>query len=235
MTEVTFAKAFLAALDSRPVKLPADHVEDPRGFPSGRPAVRTPSLFLPPLHPALLPPAPEPKLTTPQHILPKMPKKMSKPTTPSTPATTLTITLKSLRNPPLDISLPPQDPTTSIHALKSHVESTSGIPASKLRILYKKKPVPDSKILRELLSDEDVAAGVDALELGVMVLGGAASIRAPVPAPGAAQGTEEKSAVETEEFWGDLRGFLLQRVKDEKEGGELYDMFRGAWEASRKS
>lgn len=66
-------------------------------------------------------------------------------------------------------------------------------------------------------------------------MGGAASIRAPVPAPGAAQGTEEKSAVETEEFWGDLRGFLLQRVKDEKEGGELYDIFRGAWEASRKS
>lgn len=164
-----------------------------------------------------------------------MPKKMSKPTIPSTPATSLTITLKSLRNPPLDISLPPQDLTTSIHDLKSHVETASGIPASKLRILYKKKPVPDSKILKELLSDEDTAAGVDALEMGVMVLGGAASVRAPVPAPEAAGVEGEKKAVETEEFWVDLRGFLLQRVKDEKEGGELYDMFRGAWESWRKS
>lgn len=40
MTEVSFARAFLAALDSRPQKLSADHVEDPRTFPSGRPVVR---------------------------------------------------------------------------------------------------------------------------------------------------------------------------------------------------
>ncbi|MBE3041336.1 hypothetical protein IMZ48_01875 [Candidatus Bathyarchaeota archaeon] len=49
MTEVSFARAFLAALDSRPQKLSADHVEDPRSFPPGRPAVRLPSsLPLPP-------------------------------------------------------------------------------------------------------------------------------------------------------------------------------------------
>lgn len=34
MTEVTFAKQFLAALDSRPLKLSADHVEDPRSYPA---------------------------------------------------------------------------------------------------------------------------------------------------------------------------------------------------------
>lgn len=150
---------------------------------------------------------------------------MSKPTTAAQPAKSLSITFKSLRNPPLDISLPPQDPTTSLHALKTALSSTTGIPTAKLRLLYKKKPVADSKVLRELLSDEETAAGVDALEMGVMVMGGAAA-KAPA---------EEKSVVETEEFWGDLRGFLLQRVKDEKEGGELYDLFRGAWEASRKS
>lgn len=153
---------------------------------------------------------------------------MSKPTGPAQPAKSLSVTFKSLRNPPLDISLPPQDPTTSLHTLKSHLESTSGIPASKLRLLYKKKPVPDSKILKELLSEEDIATGVDSLEIGVMVMGGAASVRTP-----GAQG--EKAVVETDAFWGDLRGFLLQRIKDEKEGGELYDLFRGAWEASRKS
>lgn len=157
-----------------------------------------------------------------------MPKPMSQPKGASQPAKSLTVTFKSLRNPPLDISLPPQDPTTSVHTLKSHLESASGIPAAKLRLLYKKKPVTDSKILKELMSEEDLTAGVDTLEMGVMVMGGSSSVRAPVPA-------EEKSVVETDAFWGDLRGFLLQRVKDEKEGGELYDLFRGAWEGSRKS
>ncbi|MBE3041335.1 hypothetical protein IMZ48_01870 [Candidatus Bathyarchaeota archaeon] len=157
-----------------------------------------------------------------------MPKPMSKPTTAPKPATSLSITFKSLRNPPLDILLPPQDPTTSLHTLKTALSTATNIPVAKLRLLYKKKPVADSKVLRELLSDDEVAAGVDALELGVMVMGGAAAVRSP-GAP------EEKRAVETEEFWGDLRGFLLQRVKDEREGGELYDLFRGAWEASRKS
>lgn len=33
MTEVSFAKSFLAALDNRPQKLSADHVEDPKSYP----------------------------------------------------------------------------------------------------------------------------------------------------------------------------------------------------------
>src|SRR5690554_1339097 len=142
-----------------------------------------------------------------------MPKKMPQPrTSAAQPAKSLTVTLKSLRNPPLDVSLPPQDPSTSIHTLKSLLESDSGIPASKVRILYRKKPVPDSKVLKELLTEEDVAAGVDSLELGVMVLGGAASARGGAAAADPAPAEEEKVVAETEEFWGDLRGFLLQRV-----------------------
>lgn len=39
MTEVQFAKSFLAALDGRPIKLQADYVEDPKNYPS-RPPVR---------------------------------------------------------------------------------------------------------------------------------------------------------------------------------------------------
>lgn len=42
MTEVTFAKSFLTALDSRPQKLSADHVEDPKSYPA-RPPVRRPT------------------------------------------------------------------------------------------------------------------------------------------------------------------------------------------------
>lgn len=32
MTELSFAKSFLATLDSRPVKLQSDHVADPKTF-----------------------------------------------------------------------------------------------------------------------------------------------------------------------------------------------------------
>lgn len=49
MTEVAFAKSFLAALDSRPQKLSPDHVEDPKSYPA-RPPVRNcplPSLSAP--------------------------------------------------------------------------------------------------------------------------------------------------------------------------------------------
>lgn len=37
MTEVSFAKSFLTALDSKPAKLPADYVEDPRNYPARTP------------------------------------------------------------------------------------------------------------------------------------------------------------------------------------------------------
>lgn len=43
MTEVSFAKSFLSALDSRPQKLSPDHVEDPKSYPA-RPPVRLSSL-----------------------------------------------------------------------------------------------------------------------------------------------------------------------------------------------
>lgn len=41
MTEVSFAKSFLAALDGRAIKLSPDHVEDAKTY-QARSAVRTP-------------------------------------------------------------------------------------------------------------------------------------------------------------------------------------------------
>ena len=37
MSEVTFAKTFLATLDKKPIKLAADHVSDPRKYPNQSP------------------------------------------------------------------------------------------------------------------------------------------------------------------------------------------------------
>ncbi|KLU81597.1 hypothetical protein MAPG_00682 [Magnaporthiopsis poae ATCC 64411] len=45
-----------------------------------------------------------------------------------------------------------------------------------------------------------------------------------------AQGVSGAEAVKSEEFWVDLRGFLLQRVRDEKYADELFNTFRKGWE-----
>jgi len=36
--------------------------------------------------------------------------------------------------------------------------------------------------------------------------------------------------VESSAFWDDLRGFLLQRVREEKQADELFSLFLRAWE-----
>ena len=47
-----------------------------------------------------------------------------------------------------------------------------------------------------------------------------------------AEATEQPTAVEgilkTDEFWADLKGFLVQRLNDEKEGERLGKLFREA-------
>jgi hypothetical protein len=37
MSEVNFAKVFLSTLDKKPIKLPADHVSDPKQYPNQSP------------------------------------------------------------------------------------------------------------------------------------------------------------------------------------------------------
>jgi hypothetical protein len=37
--------------------------------------------------------------------------------------------------------------------------------------------------------------------------------------------------LETGEFWGDLKGFLQQRIRDEKAAEEVVEVFKGAWNA----
>ncbi|PTB79231.1 hypothetical protein M440DRAFT_1370974 [Trichoderma longibrachiatum ATCC 18648] len=130
MAEVAFAKTFLTSLDSRPIKLSPDHVEDPRTFPP-----------------------------RPPYILPRMPVPMSKQTKTRLPPgaePSIPVRLKSLRNPPLDISLPPLPLSTSVLDLKTAVHAQTRIPVDKMKLLLNKRPVADSKVLKELLaSDKD--------------------------------------------------------------------------------
>ena len=143
----------------------------------------------------------------------------------------MTVTLRSLRNPPLDVKLAAQPLTTSLLEVKAALAAQTGLAPDKLRLLYGKKPVADSKVLRDVVGDGDTA-----VEFSVMVMGGAAA-KAEQPAAAVAagssstaQGPSGREVVESEAFWNDLRGFLLQRVRDEKQADELFSQFLRAWE-----
>ncbi|KAI5864195.1 cell-cycle control medial ring component-domain-containing protein [Durotheca rogersii] len=214
MAEVAFAKFFLAGLDARPMKLSPDHVEDPKTY-----AARSP------------------------YILPRMPRPMRKRTNVATAAPRphgavpgherrLAVVVKSLRNPPLEVRLPPQDPATSVLDIRAAVARQTGVPADKLRLLHAKKPVADSKALRDLVAPD--AAADAAVEFSVMVLGGASTLASAHLAEKAqASGAQTKGAdvLRTKEFWDDLRGFLTQRIRDEKTATELTNVFQAAWKA----
>ncbi|KAI0181897.1 cell-cycle control medial ring component-domain-containing protein [Hypoxylon sp. FL1284] len=199
MTEVSFAKSFLTALDQRPFKLSAEHVEDPKSY-AARGA----------------------------YTLPKMPKPMAKRKASAIPGQerSLTVVVKSLRNPPLDIKLSSQTPNTSILDVKTAVSKETSIPVDKMKLLHKKKPISDSKVLKDLAGQEEMS-----VEFSVMVMGGAAAIKSPPAQAEVAQGPSGNEVLETKEFWDDLRGFLLQRIRDEKTAGDLTDTFQAAWKA----
>lgn len=149
----------------------------------------------------------------------------------------ITVLIKSLRNPPLDIQLTSQPLNTSILDIKTAVAEQASLLADKIKVLHKKKPVADSKVLKELLGEDDVS-----IEFSVMVLGGAAAAAAvpatspaanaeqPIEAANPAQGTSGEAVLATDEFWTDLRGFLLQRIRDEKITEDLFGKFLSSWE-----
>ena len=151
----------------------------------------------------------------------------------------ITVRIKSLRNPPLDIRLSSQPLNTSILDVKSSVSSETSIPVDKIKVLHKKKPVADSKVLKDLLGEDETS-----VEFSVMVLGGAAAAAPPAakteedPAAVAdpastAQGTSGEAVLQTDAFWTDLRGFLSQRIRDEKITEELFGKFLSSWESGR--
>ncbi|EYE90745.1 uncharacterized protein EURHEDRAFT_526822 [Aspergillus ruber CBS 135680] len=230
MAELAFAKSFLSALDPKPVKLRADYV-----LPPEQVDLRGPYLLprLPPSHPP-------------------MPKKTKSITAPGS-SKSITIHLKSTRNPALEFTLPTAPlSTTSVEDLKDavreRVADSSGnkMSVEKVKILYKRKPI-SGKTVAEVLAgaDDGLLGGGKEVEFGVMIMGGATVVEPPVG------GTEEKGegegevtakpvvgpsgedVLETETFWDDLQGFLMQRVKDVEEAKRLRALFKEAWSSGR--
>lgn len=87
----------------------------------------------------------------------------------------------------------------------------------------------DSKILKELAGQDE-----SKIEFSIMVIGGAAALDAKTEVPGdnkVAQGASGKEVLATDEFWVDLKGFLVQRLRDEAEGERLFSTFRKAYDS----
>ncbi|KAK4165031.1 cell-cycle control medial ring component [Cladorrhinum sp. PSN259] len=176
-TEIAFAKQFLAQLDTKPSKIGPDHVEDARNYPGGNP-------FLIPKYPSspVLPKRRAGGARSSQHPSSSSPSSSSASGQQTQQQDSgVTVSAVSSRNPPLNLkfsSLPAA--TTSLLDIKQLIHTETGCPIAKIKLLYNKKPVSDTKVLKELGT---AGAGSGEVELGVMVLGGAASLPADYTPP----------------------------------------------------
>lgn len=147
---------------------------------------------------------------------------------------------------------------TSVYDVKALCAARTGYTADKIKVLWVKRPVLDSKTVGEVVGD--VAAVEGRADMGVMFVGQAASAPALAPAavekqnvddaretavstehdtttrteqgePSIAQVASGLGELVTEAFWDDLGGFVLARVRDEAAAQEVTSTFRQAWQA----
>ncbi|KAI4256233.1 MAG: hypothetical protein L6R42_006344 [Xanthoria sp. 1 TBL-2021] len=221
MTELSFAKSFLSTLDSRAIKLQPDHAADLKTLELKGP-------YTLPRYPSS--PTMQPPSTASQQSQPS-----------ANNDNKISITLRSLKSPPLNLTLPSQSVTTSIFELKQKIakeiqrDSTDGI-----KVLYQRKPCSDAKTVGEVVGEE----GAREMEFGVMVvglsaagasaaggedvkMGGVEEGKGKVPA---AQGQSGEEVLGSAEFWDDLKGWLMQRVRDEGKADEVWSLFKRGWD-----
>ncbi|KAL8827345.1 MAG: hypothetical protein Q9191_003237 [Dirinaria sp. TL-2023a] len=164
------------------------------------------------------------------------------PSSQKSPAdSTITIMLKSLRNPPISLTLPSQPLSTSVVDLKSAIaKEVKAKSIEGVKILHNKKPCVDSKTVKDFLGEEEVPSEI---EFSVMIMGGVAATenkaeagntaeggeKKDVDQPPAAQGPSGDEVLESEEFWNDLKGFLSQRLKNDGKAEEVTNVFRQSW------
>lgn len=117
-----------------------------------------------------------------------MPKRIRTSSAPGS-SKAITLTLKSTRNPVLDVTLDKVPlSTTSIQDLKEAVQarvkpagSSEGegegkVPLEKIKILWKRKPVQGRTVEEALAGETALLGGGGKAEFGVMVLGGAVAL-----------------------------------------------------------
>ena len=180
-----------------------------------------------------------------QYILPKMPHQMSKRQNPAPgEESSVTISFKSVRDATFHTKLPPQPLSTGVADVKHAFAGQQNLPEDRVRLLHKKRPCPETKTLKDLVSP-----GQAEVEFSFMIMGGAGhttSSTATVPdgriKEGASHlggaGKDGQAPAETptpaahlhkDEFWQDLKGFLRGRCDNDDEAGKISDVFRRAW------
>ncbi|TKX25879.1 Blt1 N-terminal domain-containing protein [Elsinoe australis] len=241
MSEVQFAKSFLGTLDRKPTKLSSDFVSDPRKYPS-----QSPYILPKPAHSFPKPTAST--TTTPQTLSITL-----RPTKPPHQPLTLSqqdaslVTILDLKNAyashaSLDQSkiklLYNKRPASDLKTLKDllpvgqdvkgDVElsvmilggSAAGVATAAMEVERAGTPkveVPDPETMGKAKGTGEVDSGPGSERAGR---------EAEMEGKTGAQRAQEE--VRGEQFWGDLRDFLVQRLRDEGEGERLVGVFRKA-------
>ncbi|EEH17439.2 hypothetical protein PABG_00002 [Paracoccidioides brasiliensis Pb03] len=207
MAELTFTKSFLTALDSRPVKLPADYVFDPQSFPAP--------------HPFTLPPLSDPH--------PSMPKKIKRAGIPGS-SKSIAIHLKSARNPVLHVTLEnrtissttkPVQGQTLTDVLGNDYAALSGGHGIEFGVMV----LGGAAALAPVASKEDER--IPSKELSE-------PSPTPVPTlddqnPAQSSQTYAHNVLSTEEFWDDLDAFVSTKLKDPEQVSQVKTIFKNAW------
>lgn len=190
-----------------------------------------------------------------QYTLPRIPRPFpstvndaSASTTNGAAGETLTVTLSALRQSPgspspVTLSVPAK---ASIYDVKTQLASRTGYSLDKLKILWERKPINDSKLVSEATGSQG-----GKVEMGVMYMGAPTNVPQPEasgppsetaqalkaaetekPGPDTAQQQHSGHAVlETTEFWDDLQGYLTQRLRDDTVAKEAADLWRRTWKS----
>ena len=180
-----------------------------------------------------------------QYILPKMPHQMSKRQNLAPgEEPSVTISFKSVRDATFHAKLLPQPLSTGVFDVKHAFAGQQNLPEDKVRLLYKKRPCPETKTLKDLVSP-----GQAEVEFSFMVMGGAGhttSSTATTPDGRTKEGSSYLGRagkdgqapaatptlaghLEKDEFWQDLKGFLRGRCDNDSEAEKISDVFRRAW------
>ncbi|KAK3066497.1 hypothetical protein LTR53_017127 [Teratosphaeriaceae sp. CCFEE 6253] len=236
MSEVSFAKSFLTQLDKKAIKLPADHVSDVKKYPA-----QSPYILPRQTHPFPRKSPPTPSSAPPKSITATL-KPMRGGGDPITVADlTPTSTIHDVKTSYAQQSGQQQDKIKLLLNKK---------PAADLKTLselgVEGESVEFSVMLMGGTSSAATTPAVEKGEPAMPVVGGGGDKMEvdtpdPVSAPSAPAPESEKAQAEAqpetgtveemlkgEEFWADLKGFLVQRLRDEGEAEKLAAVFREA-------
>ncbi|GAB7342546.1 hypothetical protein MBLNU457_g0724t2 [Dothideomycetes sp. NU457] len=238
MSEVQFAKSFMSVLDRRAVKLGSDFVSDPKKYPAQSPYIL-------------------PKPTTPfpsrkTDSTPAAPATISVTLKPMKgPSEAVTLSSQDANTTVLDLKT--QYATQASLDISKVKLLYNKRPASDLKTLKELLPTPTPSSVEFSVMVLGGGSGASGISTPPVYTPAASSPAVEIPDPTsvptkadrqapaplsekaeqiaeAASSTAQHAAgvLKSEQFWLDLKDFLMQRLRDEQEGERLMGLFRSA-------